>query len=102
MLCCRPLVIGRSIGSTLSSAVNPGGFLPAGEQVVDLVVDEVAVALEILLVDLEASGVAEKPLEPRKARRTNRWLEVIDGSLRDHACSSPADPRSSHDSPRRS
>ena len=41
--------------------------LAANKQIVDFVIDEVAVALEVLFVDVEARRGSEKPLEPRHA-----------------------------------
>src|SRR6266702_4421103 len=50
--------------------VRPGGGLPHDEQVVELLVDEVAVALEVVLVDVQAGGGAEETLEPGD---THHW-----------------------------
>jgi hypothetical protein len=48
------------------------------------VIDEAAVALEILLVDVEARHGSEKPLEPRHAHDVGWRYGAVDRLLCDH------------------
>ena len=58
------------------AAVFLGGRLPAKEQIVNLVVDEVALALQVFLVDVESRRGAKEA------------LELVDGHDRHHGFSS--------------
>jgi hypothetical protein len=62
MLSCSHLVIGKSDGCDVT-AILRGRRLAAKQQIVDLPVDEVAVALEVVLVDVQAGGGAKEALE---------------------------------------
>jgi hypothetical protein len=58
--------------------------LAAKKQIVDFVIDEVAVALEVFLVDVEARRGSEKPLEPGHAHDMGWRYGAIDWLLCDH------------------
>ena len=71
MLSCSPSVIGRSMGSMMVRPLGLGRGLPAQQEIVDLPVDELAVALEVRLVDVQACGEAEEALEFRDAHHVH-------------------------------
>lgn len=71
-------------------AICSRGGLSPQKEIVDLVVDELAVALEILLVDVEPCSSPEETLESRHAHNMGRWRHSIDLSLSDQAYVIPA------------
>ena len=56
----------------------------ANEKIVDLTVDEIGVALEILFVDVEPRGRSEEALEPGYAHDMCRRHGALDRPLRNH------------------
>jgi hypothetical protein len=83
MLSCNPLVIGRVEGGNNVTAICLRGRHAADEKIVDLVIDEIAEAFEVRLVDVKTGSFPKEALELGHAHDV-RGRDRQQRSLRNH------------------